>query len=224
MTQTKLSVVKNSTDHGVSLMVQNKGRKVGLLKHIPLHPIPEAEQQKPTKNLSTLTPPPRNHTPREPKTKLIQPQPLKMPVPVTPSPKQKKVEPSPKSPVVTTPTKPKEKIVKEKPPKTPKNKPKEEPVTPSPKQPENIRENVQKTIFEQLTNRLKSSTDIQLSEDEVKNISTEIESQLFKFFGDTGQKYRNKYRSLIFNIKDAKNQTLWRRICEKSINPYDLVS
>lgn len=117
MTQTKLSVVKNSTDHGVSLMVQNKGRKVGLLKHIPLHPIPEAEQQKPTKNLSTLTPPPRNHTPREPKTKLIQPQPLKMPVPVTPSPKQKKVEPSPKSPVVTTPTKPKEKIVKEKPPK-----------------------------------------------------------------------------------------------------------
>lgn len=58
---------------------------------------------------------------------------------------------------------------------------------------------------------------------QVHSISTEIESQLYKCFGDTGQKYRNKYRSLIFNIKDVKNQTLWRRICEKTINPYQLV-
>lgn len=28
---------------------------------------------------------------------------------------------------------------------------------------------------------------------------------------------------MIFNIKDAKNQTLWRRICEKAVNPYQLV-
>lgn len=65
--------------------------------------------------------------------------------------------------------------------------------------------------------------DIKLTEDEVRAISSEIESQLYKCFGDTGMKYRNKYRSLIFNIKDVKNQTLWRRICEKSINPYELV-
>lgn len=58
---------------------------------------------------------------------------------------------------------------------------------------------------------------------QVNNISTEIESQLYKCFGDTSQKYKNKYRSLIFNIKDTKNQTLWRKICEKSINPYQLV-
>lgn len=98
-------------------------------------------------------------------------------------------------------------------------------LTPTPPQPkqENIRENVQKTLFEQLTNRLKLTEDLKLSEDELKSISTEIESQLYKCFGDTGQKYRNKYRSLIFNIKDIKNQTLWRRICEKSINPYQLV-
>ncbi|XP_063913585.1 death-inducer obliterator 1-like isoform X1 [Zophobas morio] len=94
--------------------------------------------------------------------------------------------------------------------------------TPQPKQ-ENIRENVQKTIFEQLTNRLKMVDDLKVSEEDLKDISTEIESQLYKCFGDTGQKYRNKYRSLIFNIKDIKNQTLWRRICEKSINPYQLV-
>jgi hypothetical protein len=95
--------------------------------------------------------------------------------------------------------------------------------SPSPAKQENIRENVQKTIFEQLTNRLKMVEDLQLSEEDLKSISTEIESQLYKCFGDTGQKYRNKYRSLIFNIKDIKNQTLWRRICEKTINPYQLV-
>lgn len=89
---------------------------------------------------------------------------------------------------------------------------------------ENIRDNVKKTLYEQLTNRLKMVEDLKLSEEELKSISTEIESQLYKCFGDTGQKYRNKYRSLIFNIKDIKNQTLWRRICEKSINPYQLVS
>lgn len=58
----------------------------------------------------------------------------------------------------------------------------------------------------------------------MKNISIEIETELYKCFGDTGQKYKNKYRSLIFNIKDPKNQTLWRRICEKSISSYELVS
>lgn len=112
----------------------------------------------------------------------------------------------------TTPSKPSAKVQKVE----------QTPTPPQPKQ-ENIRENVQKTLFEQLTNRLKLTEDLKLSEDELKSISTEIESQLYKCFGDTGQKYRNKYRSLIFNIKDIKNQTLWRRICEKSINPYQLV-
>ncbi|XP_057670798.1 uncharacterized protein LOC130902588 isoform X2 [Diorhabda carinulata] len=88
---------------------------------------------------------------------------------------------------------------------------------------ENIRETVKNTVCEQLINRLKGVDDLKLTDDEVKSMSTEIESQLYKCFGDTGQKYRTKYRSLIFNIKDVKNQTLWRRICEKNISPYELV-
>lgn len=95
---------------------------------------------------------------------------------------------------------------------------------PSPQQKqEDIRENVKKTLLEQLTNRVKLAEDIKLDVEEITAISSEIESQLYKCFGDTGQKYRNKYRSLIFNIKDVKNQTLWRRICEKTISPYQLV-
>lgn len=120
---------------------------------------------------------------------------------------------------VVTPTN-KEKLP---PQKVVRNKSSDTPPTPTPPKQENIRENVRKTLFEQLTNRLKMVDDLKLTEDEINSISTEIESQLYKCFGDTSQKYRNKYRSLIFNIKDVKNQTLWRRICEKSINPYQLV-
>lgn len=130
--------------------------------------------------------------------------------------KVKPAHSTPKTITVVTKEKPAQpKIVRSKSSETP-------PAPPQPKQ-ENIRENVRKTLFEQLTNRLKLVDDLKLSEEEVNNISTEIESQLYKCFGDTSQKYRNKYRSLIFNIKDVKNQTLWRRICEKSINPYQLV-
>lgn len=88
---------------------------------------------------------------------------------------------------------------------------------------ENIREGIRKSLLEQLQNRLKLVDDLELTDDELIGISEEIESQLYKCFGDTGQKYRNKYRSLIFNIKDLKNQTLWRKICENAINPYQLV-
>ena len=47
--------------------------------------------------------------------------------------------------------------------------------------------------------------------------------ELYKAYGNTGQKYHTKYRSLLFNIKDAKNETLWRKICEKKIAPSRLV-
>ncbi|XP_018574106.1 death-inducer obliterator 1-like isoform X2 [Anoplophora glabripennis] len=225
-TQSRLKLVKNTDNEGVSLAVQKKGVSLGILKHSPK---PPQQQLKPplkatvtgikiiSKQINT----------KEPKTKLIQPQPISKPPVTAPPPKPKIVQTTLtlKTPQSTPPKPVKAPVSKEKMPvKTPKPKPPpEQPATPQPKPQENIRENVQKTVFEQLMNRLKSSEDLKLTEDEVKNISTEIESQLFKCFGDTGQKYRNKYRSLIFNIKDAKNQTLWRRICEKSINPYELV-
>lgn len=151
-------------------------------------------------------------------TKLIQPVPVtKPPTTIATPPKPKPTITIPKP--ISTPPIPKEKPM---PQKTPKARQAEVACVAQPKT-ENIRENVRKTLMEQLTNRIKMVDDLKLSEEEISNISTEIETQLFKCFGDTGQKYRNKYRSLIFNIKDIKNQTLWRRICEKSINPYQLV-
>lgn len=239
--------MKNNDNEGVSLAVQKKGINVGVLKHAPKHnsnspspqpqrsPKPQNQQVKQALKATVVSGKLINKKilNKDVKPQLIQSQ-IQPTVQITPS-KQKLVQaPLTKTPqstekkpkvVVTPQTKSpvvKEKV-KEKTPLKPKTKP-EPPPTPQPKPQENIRENVQKTVLEQLTNRLKECEDIKLTEEELKNISTEIEEQLFKCFGDTGQKYRNKYRSLIFNIKDAKNHTLWRRICEKSIGPYELVS
>lgn len=134
-----------------------------------------------------------------------------------------KLKPLPAAPKLTPPApKPSPKENKPVPVKTPKARQAETPVKRGQKE-ENIRDNVKKTLLEQLSNRVKLAEGFNLAEDEINKISVEIESQLFKCFGDTGQKYRNKYRSLMFNIKDTKNETLWRRICEKSVNPYQLV-
>lgn len=42
-------------------------------------------------------------------------------------------------------------------------------------------------------------------------------------FRDTGTKYKTKYRSLIFNIRDPKNPSLFRRIVDGSLSPSELV-
>ncbi|CAH0557349.1 unnamed protein product [Brassicogethes aeneus] len=222
MTQSKLKLVKNTDTEGVSLAIQNKAGVVGVLKHAPKQIV---NVKTPTKvsHFKIVSKQVSSTSPAIKTTKLI-------------SPISKPTNANVQS-VTTTPTTPKVKVIQTTiktnaktpqaakqpvPVKTPKAR-QQEVQAPQAKKQENIRENVQKTLFEQLTNRLKDVEDIKLSEDEVKSISTEIESQLYRCFGDTGQKYRNKYRSLIFNIKDVKNQTLWRRICEKSINPYELV-
>ncbi|KAI4464945.1 transcription factor s-ii zinc finger domain-containing protein [Holotrichia oblita] len=219
MSQSKLQLVKNTSNDGVSLAIQRKGVNIGILHHQPKHQqqIDSSKQHKKFTGLKIISKQvPSTNQPKQ--TKLINPVPVTKPqilnaIPV----KTKPTTPIPKTP--TTPTTPKEKPM---PQKTPKSRQAEVALTPQPKT-ENIRENVRKTLMEQLTNRIKLVDDLKLTEEEISNISMEIENQLFKCFGDTGQKYRNKYRSLIFNIKDIKNQTLWKRICEKSINPYQLV-
>ncbi|XP_044750195.1 death-inducer obliterator 1 isoform X2 [Coccinella septempunctata] len=232
LTQSKLKLVKNTEDQGVSLEVRKKGVKVGALKHLPKHEEPPAESKSPAPKPTAIRSEPLQaqkfyaKTTSIPGTKKAETTPVKPPKPTTPT--LNKIPKLVQSTLKTTAT---VSIPKEKPQPVKTAKPRQpeqqqqQPTAPqvtTPKQ-ENIRENVQKTLFEQLTNRIKLDGTIKLTEDEVKEISNEIESQLYKCFGDTGQKYRNKYRSLIFNIKDVKNHTLWKRICEKSVNAYQLV-
>lgn len=58
---------------------------------------------------------------------------------------------------------------------------------------------------------------------QVKQLVTQIEEELHIMFKETNAKYKAKYRSLIFNIKDKKNLTLFRKIADKSLSPVQLV-
>ncbi|RZC42273.1 death-inducer obliterator 1 [Asbolus verrucosus] len=216
MGQSKLKLLKSVGNDVPSSPTQNKVVNVATLKHLQKNQqqlIKSPPKQGNSPGFKVVS----KHVPTSQLKHRVQPSLSKEPTVSTPS-KVKILHSSVKNNVCTSTTK--EKSVPMKVPKVRQSE--QSSSTPQTKQ-ENIRENVQKTVFEQLTNRLKMAEDLTLSEEELKNISIEIESQLYKCFGDTGQKYRNKYRSLIFNIKDIKNQTLWRRICEKSINPYQLV-
>ncbi|XP_022913665.2 death-inducer obliterator 1 isoform X1 [Onthophagus taurus] len=215
MMQSKLQLVKNSGNDGVSLSVNKKGVSIGVLEHSP-----KQEQGLKSKLITGVKILNKNAPSTPQKTvKLIQPVPITRPqsaVTNTTTPTKPRIL-NPGVRQQTTPPPPKEKVVVMKTPKARQAEVNQQPKT------ENVRDNVRKTLMEQLMNRLKMTDDLKLTPNEVTNISNDIESQLYKCFGDTGQKYRTKYRSLIFNIKDVKNQTLWRRICEKAINPYQLV-
>jgi hypothetical protein len=41
-------------------------------------------------------------------------------------------------------------------------------------------------------------------------------------FGDIGAKYKNKYRSLVYNIKDTRNDGLFRRILLRDLSPIEV--
>lgn len=90
-----------------------------------------------------------------------------------------------------------------------------------------IRVNVRSTLKENLMLRTAEITQAdapKLTEDEITKFADEIEHELFVMFnGDTANKYRIKYRSLIFNIKDKKNQTLLQKISKKVISAKQLV-
>ncbi|CAL1288413.1 unnamed protein product [Larinioides sclopetarius] len=86
-----------------------------------------------------------------------------------------------------------------------------------------IRLNVRKTLKNILLERCKKADDLEMSEDDVQKIAVKIEEELNALFKDNSFKYRAKYRSLMFNIKDPRNQGLFRKILKGNIPPDRLV-
>lgn len=239
MTQSKLKLVKNPAGEGVSLAVQRKGVPIGLLHHAPkgsgAQPQAKTTQiiKKGGQKFQVITKHVQSGPGGNKQIKLIQPAPMQQrggqqqqqaqqqqtkQVRVTQStiktftlPKMDKPPSLQPKVLRTTPVKQSEQM------SSLRDKLQDQ---------ENIRESVRKTLMDHLLIRLKANdaNDITLTSDEVGKLTTEIEMHLYKHFSATGPKYRAKYRSLMFNIKDPKNQTLWRRICEKSITPAQLVS
>ena len=75
-----------------------------------------------------------------------------------------------------------------------------------------------------LTLKLSKNTDVKIEDDKLEDLVKTIEHDLYVFYSrDVGNKYRAKYRSLVFNIKDEKNNGLFRKIINGTIAPKKLV-
>ncbi|KAL0904989.1 hypothetical protein M5K25_027158 [Dendrobium thyrsiflorum] len=57
-----------------------------------------------------------------------------------------------------------------------------------------------------------------------ENLSVVIEAELFKLFGGVNKKYKEKGRSLLFNLKDASNPELIERVLSGDVSPERLCS
>lgn len=57
--------------------------------------------------------------------------------------------------------------------------------------------------------------DLKTSEGEVVKLVASIEVEMFDIFRNTDSKYMNKYRTIMFNVKDPRN-----KVCSKFVNGF----
>lgn len=88
---------------------------------------------------------------------------------------------------------------------------------------EDIRHNVVKQLKKAFYSRLENCKDLQMERNEVKKIAIKIEDQLFDYFKDVNKNYKNKFRSLLFNLKDEKNEVLFKKVLKKELKPDKLI-
>lgn len=87
---------------------------------------------------------------------------------------------------------------------------------------EEIRRSVRESLKEILIQRLKES-DLNVSVERASEVAKKTERELFHLYKDTENKYKNKYRSLMFNLKDTKNNVLFKRVLKGEISPANLI-
>ncbi|XP_056291994.1 PHD finger protein 3 isoform X2 [Pseudoliparis swirei] len=87
---------------------------------------------------------------------------------------------------------------------------------------EAIRRSVRDSLGEILLQRLKES-DLNVSAERASDVAKKMERELFYLYKDTDNKYKNKYRSLMFNLKDTKNNVLFKRVLKGEISPGNLI-
>ncbi|KAI5087904.1 PHD finger protein 3 isoform X1 [Silurus meridionalis] len=85
-----------------------------------------------------------------------------------------------------------------------------------------IRRSVRDSLEEILLKRLKES-DLKISKEKPAELARGTEKELFALFQGVDSKYKNKYRSLMFNLRDTKNNVLFKRVLKGEIPPRDLV-
>ncbi|KAM6298567.1 death-inducer obliterator 1 [Aegotheles albertisi] len=86
-----------------------------------------------------------------------------------------------------------------------------------------IRQNIRRSLKEILWKRVNDSDDLVMTENEVGKIALNIEKEMFNLFQVTDNRYKSKYRSIMFNLKDPKNQGLFHRVLREEISLSKLV-
>uniref|UniRef100_A0A3Q2YZ21 PHD finger protein 3 n=1 Tax=Hippocampus comes TaxID=109280 RepID=A0A3Q2YZ21_HIPCM len=87
---------------------------------------------------------------------------------------------------------------------------------------EEIRRSVRDSLKDILIQRLKES-DLNVPVEKASEVAKKIEREIFHMYKDTENKYKNKYRSLMFNLKDTKNNVLFRKVLKGEISPANLI-
>ncbi|KAI1890855.1 hypothetical protein AGOR_G00157900 [Albula goreensis] len=96
-------------------------------------------------------------------------------------------------------------------------------VAPQPQPNNQIRQNIRRSLTDILYKRVSDSDDLTISESEVGKLAVNIEKEMFNLFLNTDNKYKNKYRSIMFNLKDPKNKGLFYRVIGGDVTPSKLV-
>lgn len=89
---------------------------------------------------------------------------------------------------------------------------------------QNVRNNFKSTLETRMKN-FEHPSIAKMASDEIEKFAKHLELEMFLFYNkDTKEKYKNKFRSLKFNLSDVKNKTLIERICAKKVSPKQLVT
>uniref|UniRef100_A0A672IV63 TFIIS central domain-containing protein n=1 Tax=Salarias fasciatus TaxID=181472 RepID=A0A672IV63_SALFA len=86
-----------------------------------------------------------------------------------------------------------------------------------------MRTNIRRSLTDILYKRVSDSDDLKMTENEVAKLAFAIEREMFNLCLSTDSKYKNKYRSLMFNLKDPKNKGLFYRVIGGEVTPFRLV-
>ncbi|XP_043978585.1 death-inducer obliterator 1 isoform X2 [Gambusia affinis] len=86
-----------------------------------------------------------------------------------------------------------------------------------------MRQNIRRSLTDILFKRVSDSDDLKMTESEVGKLAYGIEKEMFNLCLSTDSKYKNKYRTLMFNLKDPKNKGLFYRVIGGQVTPFRLV-
>ncbi|XP_061409970.1 PHD finger protein 3-like [Lethenteron reissneri] len=86
-----------------------------------------------------------------------------------------------------------------------------------------IRQTVRKAFRDTLLKRFKEMGGQKVNMKDVARLALQIEKELYAFLGHAESKYKTKYRTLSFNLKDQKNKGLCGQVLAGEVSPHTVV-